>query len=448
MTDSKYLRRVARELFNDALVAVDPRIALRDAVVCDGGRLRVHDWFVEINSRPVYVVAIGKAAPAMTMRLEEVLGEKVEAGVISGPALPALAGFKRHWRTFAGGHPLPNEQSLAAAKAAIDLVTEAETKHAIVIYLISGGGSAMFEWPRDQMVTLADLKEANRKLVTCGATITEMNVVRQAFSAVKAGGLAKLAPNANQISLIVSDTNPGDEASVASGPSIVSSSKSPKASTIVERYGLSQSLPQTILQSIEAYESSQSTNDDQNLSELRNSNYYVLLDNDTAVNAVAKRARELGFVTEVAADIREQSIAEGCRLLMIRLERLQKQLAPGQIACLVSGGEFVCPVRGSGVGGRNLETVLRCVGELSKGRDKSERVVFSAGTDGIDGNSPAAGAVADEFSFSRARSAGLDPEEFLERSDAYSFFKFLEDDITVGLTGTNVRDIRILLAGN
>ena len=133
------------------------------------------------------------------------------------------------WRVFAGGHPLPNQESLDAAQAAFDLLRRADEEHALVVFLISGGGSAMIEWPRDERITLADLREANRQLVSCGASITEINAVRRAFSAVKGGKLGALAPNADQITLIISDTNPGDEASVASGPTLPPPANSPQA---------------------------------------------------------------------------------------------------------------------------------------------------------------------------------------------------------------------------
>ena len=175
----------------------------------------------------------------------------------------------------------------------------------------------------------------------------------------------------------------------------------------------------------------------------------MILDNQTAIAAAVEKAQALGFASEVAPDICEQPIDEGCELLVSRVSSLvKKSEANNRGSCLISGGEFSCPVRGDGRGGRNLETALRCAIELDNKDTVYHSVVLSAGTDGIDGNSPAAGAVADETTLGRARLRGLDAEEFLERSDSYGFFDQLDDAIKTGPTGTNVRDIRIALCGS
>jgi glycerate 2-kinase len=165
-----------------------------------------------------------------------------------------------------------------------------------------------------------------------------------------------------------------------------------------------------------------------------NGSHQVLLDNNTALTAARDKAVELGFSCSTLNDIREQPIAEGCELLL-------SSLMSSSTECAISGGEFSCPVRGDGRGGRNLETVLRCAIGLAN----HTGIVLSAGTDGIDGNSPAAGAIADETTIQRARNLGLDANQYLARSDSYSFFEGLGDLIVTGPTGTNVRDLRILL---
>jgi glycerate-2-kinase len=180
-------------------------------------------------------------------------------------------------------------------------------------------------------------------------------------------------------------------------------------------------------------------------------NHVVLLDNRCALEAADREARRLGFISEVASDLVELNIEEGCRLLLSRLSELRARNAgSNQPVCLISGGEFLCPVRGNGVGGRNAETVLRCAIEIDRQSrnlpDEKEIVILSAGTDGIDGNSPAAGAIADRTTLRRARSFGLDGERFLNGSDSFSFFDRLGDTIITGTTGTNVRDVRILLS--
>jgi len=369
----------------------------------------------------------------MAVGLTEALGDKLVAGVISAPELLHAQG----WQSFAGGHPLPNEASLEAARAAFQLLDRADSEQALVIFLISGGGSALCEWPNSDDISLADLRRANQVLVTCGARIAEVNSVRRAFSAVKGGALARRVSRAQILTLIVSDTNRGDEASVASGPSLPTPAGAPSAIDVVERYRLESLLPEAIMNAVQRARSSNSA---------PVGSHVVLLDNWTAVEAARNKALELSFTRATAAEIGELPIAEGCDLLVSKLLASETD----QTSCLISGGEFSCPVRGDGRGGRNLETALRCALLLDKNRQQDRRhyVILSAGTDGIDGNSPAAGAIADETTLERARSLSLDADYFLTRSDSYTFFEQLGDLVVTGPTGTNVRDLRILLSSN
>src|SRR5262249_15251730 len=210
------------------------------------------------------------------------------------------------------------------------------------------------------------------------ARIAEVNAVRRAFSAVKGGKLARRAQNAQTFTLIVSDTNPGDEASVASGPTLNPPADAPKAIDVVEHYHLETVLPESIMKAVRRT----------NTTSLPvNGSHLVILDNQTAINAAWLKACDLVTMNQVAIDIREQEIQKGCDLL---LETLMFRPCDATL-CVVSGGEFSCPVRGEGRGGRNLETVLRCAITLAKEYRKGPHfVVLSAGTDGIDGNSPAA----------------------------------------------------------
>ncbi len=354
----------------------------------------------------------------MALGLDDALGEQLSAGVIVS-STPHNA---NRWQSFIGGHPLPNETSLAAAHAAFALLDRANTEQAIVIFLISGGGSAMIEWPVNDDISLRDLRAANQDLISCGASIAEVNSVRRAFSAVKGGGLARRSPRAQMFTLIVSDTNPGDEASVASGPTLAAPPDAPKAIEVVEHYGLDMVLPESIVKAVHSAK---------HATDPVNGSHVVLLDNRTAVEAARTKAIELGFNTATLDHISEQPIQEGCDLLL------------ASSSCAISGGEFSCPVHGDGRGGRNLETALRCA--ISLHGQTSHVVVLSAGTDGIDGNSPAAGAIADETTINRARNLNLDAEQYLARSDSYSFFEQLNDLIVTGPTGTNVRDLRIML---
>jgi glycerate 2-kinase len=439
MPNLTQLRLAAREIFDEVLSAIDAGDAVRNAVRLEGSILNIGDKSMDIKEPRIYSVAIGKAARQMAAALDEILGERLSRGVISSND-SGLTGTRlsSRWVAFLGGHPEPDESSLAAARTAFDLLDRANDEHAVVIFLISGGGSAMMEWPISENVSLADLRMANKVLINCGASIAEINSVRRAFSAVKGGKLAARAPNCDQITLIVSDVPEGEERNVASGPTLAPPPDAPEAGDVVARHNLRSRLPATIVQAIEPAQPV-------NSSPLAMREHFVLLNNADALQAAAAAAHQRGFITEIAANISDQPIEEGCNLLLKHMEVLRAEHHDTDgVVCLISGGEFSCPVRGGGIGGRNLETALRLAG--STNLSLSDSVALCAGTDGIDGNSPAAGAIIDGTTLERARAIGLDPDDFLSRSDSYSFFIALGDAVATGATGTNVRDIRILLA--
>jgi hydroxypyruvate reductase len=455
MSNLTQLRLAAREIFDETLRAVDAGDAVRRAVRLEGARLKIRDANFDLHERNIYSIAIGKAALPMALALSDILGNQIVGGIIAGntPRHGTDRGGDRlgttqvanlRYTVFNGGHPEPNEQSLAAAQACFDLLERANQGNALVIFLISGGGSAMIESPISEDITLADLRAANRALVSSGASIGEINAVRRVFSAVKGGRLSDRAPNCDQITLIVSDVPTGAERNVASGPTLAPPGDSPDPLEVIDRYNLRSQLPETIVREIDG-ERKPLNSDSTSRRE-----HFVLLDNHDALEAAARAARRLGYFTEIARDISDQPIEEGCGQLFERLAELRARTSvdktPGAV-CLISGGEFACPVRGDGIGGRNQETALRLGSSTNFGlSDTGHFVALCAGTDGIDGNSPAAGAIVDDTTTQRAKSAGLNAEDFLKRSDAYSFFVALGDAITTGATGTNVRDVRILLA--
>lgn len=471
------LRQLARRIFDAALADADAGRAVRRAISLDATSLKIFDAEFDARSLDVYAVALGKAAEAMALALDEILGARLlREGVISAP--PLRSKLSARWRVFAGGHPLPNEASLEAARAAFDLLRRADerattegARHTLVIFLVSGGGSAMIESPRDPAITLEDLRAMHDALVTCGASISEINAVRRAVSSVKGGGLARAAPRASQVSFIISDVGAGEPHTVASGPTFPSDEEhdAQVARNVVERYDLAARLPRTVLRALAP--TAAADNDGKSVSErearaqdgesiLRR--HFVLLDNSRAVERAAEVARAEGFAVEIARDLTDENVAEGACLLVSRLLELRERVGEGRGACVVSGGEFACPVRGDGAGGRNSETALRFALELdarapranvSDSSDSNETsadaprfVALFAGTDGIDGNSPAAGALCDETTIARARALNLDARAFLERSNSHTFFDALGDAIITGATGTNVRDLRILIA--
>lgn len=426
------LRAAALDIFQHALRAVDAREAVRRAVSYHGSRLRIVDSEYTLNTRPIYVVGIGKAALSMALGLTDVHGLKIQRAVISTSHSTSTPALPSTYTVFYGGHPLPNQESFHAAKQAFDLLAEAKDKYGFVVFLISGGGSAMLEWPVSSDITLEDLRETNQQLITSGATIAEINSVRRSISAVKSGGLATRLPEDSMATLIVSDTNAGDYATVASGPTMFANRDASDPLAVVEKFRLAETLPKSVINAIRRGRTNKAAS--------RTSSLYVLLDNSTALEAVEKRAAQLGFATTVATDIVEQAVGEGAELLISRAVHSKQRPS-----VFISGGEFACPVRGNGRGGRNLETALRCAIKLDQMKTEGHTVVLSAGTDGIDGNSFAAGAIADETTVSRARDLEMDPQDYLERSDSHAFFEALGDLVVTGPTGTNVRDLRLVL---
>jgi glycerate 2-kinase len=428
----------AREVFDAALNAVDPRVAVRNSIQTQGSSLIIRGEPLDLGDQPIYSIAIGKAALSMAAALEQQIGKRFKGGVISGPA-SVRSQLSERWQQHEGGHPTPNESSLLAARDSLALLDRANNEGALLIFLVSGGGSAMLEWPANDDISLADLQIANRTLVNSGASISEINAVRRAFSAMKGGRLAARAPNCDEITLIVSDVPNGEERNVASGPTLAPTQDAPKAVDVIARYELEAQLPTSIIRAIKA------APEPLEAITSHNRQHITLLDNQTALEAAAEAARSRGFIAEIATDISDQAIEEGCEELIKRLAALHaRHRETGGGVCLISGGEFACPVRGDGIGGRNQETSLRLA--ISPNLI-SPMVALCAGTDGIDGNSPAAGAIVDDTTIERAKSVALDVEDFLRRSDAYSFFVAIGDAVTTGSTGTNVRDLRILLAG-
>jgi hydroxypyruvate reductase len=450
LNELRELRSLAREIFDAALAAVDARRAVLDAVEFDGASLRVGAARFSLRQDlPVYSVALGKAAAAMASALDERLGGALARGIVSAPASDFE--LSARWRVYAGGHPLPNEASVEAARAAFELLREANESAALVVFLVSGGGSAMMELARDPRVTLEELRAANRVLVSCGAPIEEVNAVRRALSAVKGGGLAAHAPRAAQATLVVSDVATGRAYDVASGPTLAAPHNAPGVAETITRYGLASELPAPVLRALkEAGTQSPAPPPPE-----AQGRFHVLLDNADACEAAVRAARARGFAVAFARDVVAQHVEEGAAALVSRLLALYAREG-GRGVCLISGGEFSCPVRGGGTGGRNSETALRVAfafervlaeGAARAGLVPAHAVALSAGTDGIDGNSPAAGALADETTIARAQAQGFDAQKFLDESDAYTLFDRLGDAIITGPTGTNVRDVRILLAG-
>ncbi len=428
-TDGKHF---AQQIFLETMTAIDVRHAMLRKLKREGGALVAGGVSIPLLRAP-RVIAFGKAATRMASVLDEILSGQIEAGVVVSPTEAVRRPGRFHY--IVGGHPYPNAGSVEGAEAAIGLLTGL-TADDFVIFLISGGGSALFEKPRDPAVTLADLLEFYRALVTCGLPIEQINVLRKHLSAVKGGRLAARAHPARQLTLFISDVPEHLPSMVASGPTMPDESTTEQAYEIAEQHGLVAQFPSSVRKHFEQHTLEETPKpDDERFS---NSRYFCLLSNRDAVEAAKGTAEKLGFTCEIDPNVWDEDYQQVAQANLKSLEALART-HPGQPVCLVVGGEVTCPVTGHGMGGRNQAFVLHAA-QLIAGE---KRVVLSAGTDGRDGNSPASGAVADGLTLLRARALGLDPARYLKESDSYHFFRSLGDTLDTGFTDNNVRDVRI-----
>jgi glycerate 2-kinase len=379
----------------------------------------------------IYAVAVGKAALPMLDTLIARLPRPLSGGICCAPVLPAER--RPGIDYYAGGHPLPNRDSFASAQAALELLRTTGPGD-FVFFLISGGGSAMFELPYDPRVSFADTQVLYQALVGSGATIAEINVVRKHFSAVKGGRLAAAAPQAGRFTLLVSDVAPRFLDALASGPTLPDSSTVSECREILHRYHLAERLTPALCAFF----------DDPDLPEtpkLAEPPVETLLSSEDLIDAARAHAQILGYEVVVDNSCDDWDYADAARYLLGRFAELRGR---HRKLCLLSGGEVTVRLgREHGAGGRNQQFALACALDLAR---HEPMVVLSAGSDGIDGNSVAAGAIADATTVDRAKSLGMDAAAALARFDAYPLFTALGDTLVTGPTHNNLRDLRILLS--
>ncbi len=426
-----------REIFLETIHELRLDQVMRSAIQCEGGMLKFGQESIDLTPfKKVIVVSIGKAAGRMAEEFVSIAAPQRVSGIVvsSVPTTKAPPYFFR----YIGGHPYPNKESFHSAAVVQELVRDLDENH-LVIYLLSGGGSAVCERPIDDSISFDDAHEFFRLLVTCGADIVEINTLRKHFSSIKGGRLAALAYPARQATLYVSDVPEGQDSSVASGPTMPDPSTIQDCYRIAQERGLMDRLPASIRRMFDEHAISETPKPGDE--RFATSSYRCLLSNSAAVAAVRRRAEDAGWQVEVDLSVDDLPVAEAADRLLTRLEKLRAG-DPSRPAAVITGGELSSPVLGAGQGGRNQAFVLDCVPKIA-GRNIA---VISAGTDGIDGNSPAAGAIADGGTLARAQQAEMSVEDYIRRSDSYNFFRTLGDALETGPTENNVRDIRLLTA--
>ena len=428
------MREAASDIFRQALAEASIAKAFARHVHCARGVLRVREDLYDLHSYSrVFVVSLGKAGHTMVEALAAQVGSSLE-GIVASSVSPSaqVHGF----RYFQGGHPSPNAESIQAASAILRAL-EAQPSSALVIFLLSGGGSSIVEKPIDDEISLDDLIATYRALVLSGATIAEINAVRKHLSAVKGGRMAQAAFPAHQVSVLVSDVPDDTPDALASGPTMPDSTSVEDCYRVAEKYELLKQFPESTRELFERHALGETPKSDDPA--FVRTRWWPVLSNQTAIEEAGMAAERAGFIVHIDNSCDDWNYERAADDLLGRVRELRKQFSP---VCLISGGEVTVKVTNGGVGGRNQQFALTCAARIA-----GENItVLSAGTDGVDGNSPAAGAVVDGSTTGRAQSQGADPPAVLARFDAYPFFKALGDAIEIGPTGNNLRDLRILLA--
>ncbi len=422
------------ELLNarkDALEIIVGAINGSDAYKVTSSAVKRNGNLISINGRDfdislfdsIYVVGFGKASIGMAKAIEKILPVK-KGAIITSESIKA--GLKST-EVFFGSHPLPSEANMKATDRLLEVLRGAG-EHDLVVVLISGGGSSMLCKPR---VSIESMREVTSRLMKAGCTINELNTVRKHLSYVKGGQLARMS-RAFMLSLIISDVMGNPVEFIASGPTSPDSTTYEDAMGVLKKYGIWGSIgevDEVILSGIKGKV-------EETPKKLGNAVNIIVADNVTACREAAKAAFRLGYrpkivSTSISGEARDagRDIAEYAKIF------------PEARAALIFGGETTVSVKGGGKGGRNQEVVMGAIKEI-----EGERIVIaSCGTDGIDGNSDAAGAVGDGTSMERAKKLGMNADEYLRNNDSYHFFKKLDDLIITGQTGTNVMDVQVVI---
>ncbi len=403
----------ALAIFRAALSAADPEKAVRSHVTTGGKILRVDQRRYRLaDFDRIQVVGAGKASARMAQAIDRLLGSRVTGGWINVPDDTTVRIRKIHLHP--AGHPVPDQRGIEGARQIAQIASQSGPRD-LLICAISGGASALMPLPAPG-ITLAKKKSITKRLLACGATIHEINTVRKHLSAIKGGHLAALAAPATVITLVLSDVIGDDLSVIGSGPTVLDTTTVASAAAVLKHYGIPlPPLTETPKTQVAA----------QNV---------IVGSNRQSIDAAAKKARDLGYRTIVLSTTIDGETRDIARMhAAIARETIAQS---GRRVCFLSGGETTVTLRGKGLGGRNQEFVLAAAIALA---DQPQVTIFSAGTDGIDGPTDAAGAIAD------ATTARVDAAKFLANNDSYHFFEKAGGLVKTGPTGTNVMDVRILL---
>ena len=437
------LPSVARQLQQAALAAVDPAEAVYKFVSRVGDQLLVADRSYSLREfERVVLIGAGKAAMPMADAVSEVLHDRLNSGVIITKYQHRDRALPDWIRVHEAGHPVPDQNSVDATRDLVNHLREV-TARDLVVCVISGGGSALMTLPAEG-ITLADLQTTTQALLRAGATIHQINAIRKHLDMVKGGGLARLAKDAPIITLILSDVIGDDLSVIASGPTVPDPSTFAEAWHIIEQFDLAAQLPAAVRAHLSRGASGEIADTpkpgDRAFGKVQT---VIIGSNAQAARAAEATARQLKFntlllTTQVQGEARE--IAKVAAAIAREIARYNRPVS--KPACVILGGETTVTLRGHGLGGRNQEIALAAAIALE---GLPHTLIAALGTDGTDGPTDAAGAIATGETIGRARSIGVDAEAYLLDNDAYHFFQTLGDLIITGPTGTNVNDLLFIL---
>jgi glycerate-2-kinase len=420
MAEQEFIEQV----FAEGLKAVEPR----SAVVRD---LHLANTSVEVDGRAaslggrVVVLAVGKAAVPMAQGCADVLGDRIDRGIIltkDGHRNADVAGFE----VFEARHPLPDQRGIAATQHILEAVSGLGGDD-VVIALISGGGSALLEAPVDG-ISLEDFQQTTDLLLKAGAPIQHLNAVRSAISQVKGGGLRRAIGDATCVSLILSDVLGNDPAVIASGPTVYSAPDPQQACALLQQYGIEAEVPKTVVAHLRRVQLPVENSD------FHKDIWHIVGDNRLFLERIEQATTEAGRHPEIVWRDREGE----ARDLGVEFTHLATRST--RVDVLIGGGEATVTVRGNGIGGRNTEFALAAAMELEQ-NGTANWVIASLGSDGQDGAADAAGAIADPGTIQRAQELGIDPDACLQDNDSASLFARVGGLVNPGPTGTNVNDV-------
>lgn len=435
------MRREARKIFFQSLQAVSPRKILSSILSIQNQSLRVGRRVYPLSRfRRILVAGAGKASAAMAADLENILGSRIKVGWVN-----VKYGHGRKLKRIQiqeCGHPIPDEAGVEGARKIKEGISHLREDD-LLIFLISGGGSALLPCPVPE-ITLEEKQATTHALLQCGAAIQEINTLRKHLSLLKGGGLARIAYPATIISLILSDVIGDPLDAIASGPTVPDPTTFEDCAKILNRYELWGKIPSSVVSYIrEGLARKREETLKKGDGAFKKVYNLVVANNLLAMKAAEKAAKALGYHTLILSSLVEGETREVAKVhAAIAKEVLLSGNPVPPPACILSGGETTVTMKGNGKGGRNQEFALAAAMEIAGWR---EIVILSAGTDGTDGPTDAAGAFADGQTVNRGKNKDLDPWSYLERNDSYHYFEKIKGLFITGPTGTNVMDLRILL---